>query len=201
MEKLNTLLARNRSWAKQQKRRDPDYFLNHVAGQQPRALWIGCSDSRVPAEVLTSSQPGELFVHRNIANMILEDDDSLMSVLEYALDHLRVTTVILCGHHGCGGVKAALSLTSPNCQKADTVLTRRLLRLHQTLNRYVNTDDESISFDRIVEHHVLSQFSHLLNCSPIRKAFSKEQELDIYGCVYNLHRGHLKQLIHEGTNH
>ncbi|WP_158783050.1 carbonic anhydrase [Pantoea sp. BAV 3049] len=201
MEILNTLLVRNRSWAKQQKRRNPEFFLNHVSGQQPQALWIGCSDSRVPAEVLTCAQPGELFVHRNIANMVLEEDDSLMSVLEYALLHLQVTAIVLCGHYGCGGVKAALK-KPPISSGENSALTRRLVQLHQSLQDYINIDheDENTSFDHIVEYHVLCQFSHLLQCSLVREAFIKKQDLDIYGCVYDLHSGHLKQLIHEGTN-
>ncbi|HBX2730676.1 TPA: carbonic anhydrase, partial [Klebsiella pneumoniae] len=110
MTTLKPLLARNRSWALQKCLHDPDYFEKWVDGQRPHSLWIGCSDSRVPAEVLTGSQPGELFVHRNIANMLDPADDNVMSVLQYALDYLEVERVVLCGHYGCGGVQAALSL-------------------------------------------------------------------------------------------
>lgn len=109
MTTLKPLLARNRSWALQKCQHDPDYFEKWIDGQRPRSLWIGCSDSRVPAEVLTGSQPGELFVHRNIANMLDPADDNVMSVLQYALDYLEVERVVLCGHYGCGGVQAALS--------------------------------------------------------------------------------------------
>ncbi len=109
MTTLKPLLARNRSWALQKCQHDPDYFEKWIDGQRPHSLWIGCSDSRVPAEVLTGSQPGELFVHRNIANMLDPADDNVMSVLQYALDYLEVERVVLCGHYGCGGVQAALS--------------------------------------------------------------------------------------------
>ena len=108
MTTLKPLLARNRSWALQKCQHDPDYFEKWIDGQRPRSLWIGCSDSRVPAEVLTGSQPGELFVHRNIANMLDPADDNVMSVLQYALHYLEVERVVLCGHYGCGGVQAAL---------------------------------------------------------------------------------------------
>ncbi|HGI8184538.1 TPA: carbonic anhydrase, partial [Klebsiella aerogenes] len=108
MTTLKPLLARNRSWALQKCQHDPEYFEKLVAGQRPHSLWIGCSDSRVPAEVLTGSHPGELFVHRNIANMIDPADDNFMSVLQYALHYLEVERVVLCGHYGCGGVQAAL---------------------------------------------------------------------------------------------
>ncbi len=107
MTTLKPLLARNRSWALQKCQHDPDYFEKWVDGQRPHSLWIGCSDSRVPAEVLTGSQPGELFVHRNIANMLDPTDDNVMSVLQYALHYLEVERVVLCGHYGCGGVQAA----------------------------------------------------------------------------------------------
>ncbi|VEC36018.1 Carbonic anhydrase [Klebsiella pneumoniae] len=103
MTTLKPLLARNRSWALQKCQHDPDYFEKWVDGQRPHSLWIGCSDSRVPAEVLTGSQPGELFVHRNIANMLDPADDNVMSVLQYALHYLEVERVVLCGHYGCGG--------------------------------------------------------------------------------------------------
>ncbi len=114
MTTLKPLLARNRSWALQKCQHDPDYFEKWVDGQRPHSLWIGCSDSRVPAEVLTGSQPGELFVHRNIANMLDPADDNVMSVLQYALHYLEVERVVLCGHYGCGGVQAALSC--PPCR-------------------------------------------------------------------------------------
>ncbi|WP_309245328.1 carbonic anhydrase, partial [Klebsiella pneumoniae] len=101
MTTLKPLLARNRSWALHKCQHDPDYFEKWVDGQRPHSLWIGCSDSRVPAEVLTGSQPGELFVHRNIANMLDPADDNVMSVLQYALHYLEVERVVLCGHYGC----------------------------------------------------------------------------------------------------
>jgi carbonic anhydrase len=134
---LKPLLARNRSWALQKCQHDPDYFEKWVDGQRPHSLWIGCSDSRVPAEVLTGSQPGELFVHRNIANMLDPADDNVMSVLQYALHYLEVERVVLCGHYGCGGVQAALSLPTLPLAQESSALARRIGQLRHTLHHEI----------------------------------------------------------------
>ncbi|WP_380181712.1 carbonic anhydrase [Kalamiella sp. sgz302252] len=197
---LNALMARNRSWVQQQKSRDPHYFINHVSGQQPQALWIGCSDSRVPAEVLTCAHPGELFVHRNIASMVLEDDESLMSVLQYALQELGISTVILCGHYGCGGVLAALERQQRQTLPAEDPLSRKLQRLYQSLKRYMNLyqPDKEItqtSARQIAEYHVMAQTLNLINCWPIKEAQRQGKEIAIFGCIYELHSGRLKKLV------
>ncbi|MDT8820904.1 carbonic anhydrase, partial [Klebsiella pneumoniae] len=137
MTTLKPLLARNRSWALQKCQHDPDYFEKWVDGQRPHSLWIGCSDSRVPAEVLTGSQPGELFVHRNIANMLDPADDNVMSVLQYALDYLEVERVVLCGHYGCGGVQAALSLPTLPLAHESSALARRIGQLRHPLHHEI----------------------------------------------------------------
>ncbi len=137
MTTLKPLLARNRSWALQKCQHDPDYFGKWVDGQRPHSLWIGCSDSRVPAEVLTGSQPGELFVHRNIANMLDPTDDNVMSVLQYALHYLEVERVVLCGHYGCGGVQAALSLPTLPLAQESSALARRIGQLRHTLHHEI----------------------------------------------------------------
>ena len=137
MTTLKPLLARNRSWALQKCQHDPDYFEKWVDGQRPHSLWIGCSDSRVPAEVLTGSQPGELFVHRNIANMLDPADDNVMSVLQYALHYLEVERVVLCGHYGCGGVQAALSLPTLPLAQESSALARRIGQLRHTLHHEI----------------------------------------------------------------
>ncbi len=137
MTTLKPLLARNRSWALQKCQHDPDYFEKWIDGQRPHSLWIGCSDSRVPAEVLTGSQPGELFVHRNIANMLDPADDNVMSVLQYALHYLEVERVVLCGHYGCGGVQAALSLPTLPLAQESSALARRIGQLRHTLHHEI----------------------------------------------------------------
>jgi len=132
---LKPLLAKNRSWALQRRERNPDYFEKYLHQQKPHSLWIGCSDSRVPAEVLTGSHPGELFVHRNIANMVVDGDDNLMSVLQYAIIYLGVKRIVLCGHYGCGGVQAAIDLPQSPLAHEDSALARRIAALRQALGR------------------------------------------------------------------
>ncbi|HEI8867943.1 carbonic anhydrase [Serratia sp. AKBS12] len=201
---LKPLLARNRSWALQQRQRNPHYFRKHVAGQQPQALWIGCSDSRVPAEVLTGAHPGELFVHRNIANMVLEDDDSLMSVLQYALDYLHVSAIVLCGHYGCGGVQAAVNLPNMPLSQEDSALARRMVHLRRSLASELQhyqqaEDDETTRLNRLIEAHVVTQVGHLIASQPVRQAWEQGKTLDVFGCVYDLQDGHLKELVHQDS--
>ncbi len=176
MTTLKPLLARNRSWALQKCQHDPEYFEKLVAGQQPHSLWIGCSDSRVPAEVLTGSHPGELFVHRNIANMIDPADDNFMSVLQYALHYLEVERVVLCGHYGCGGVQAALSLPEMPLARESSALARRIGSLRDTLQGDIATltltdpdADAAEALNALVEANVRAQFSRLLDCDPYRR--------------------------------
>src|ERR1700743_1817818 len=109
MNPYEKLLSDNKAWAKEQEEKDPEFFKRLISIQKPEFLWIGCSDSRVPADKITGTQPGEIFVHRNIANMVVHTDVNLLSVLDYAVNHLKVNHVIVCGHYGCGGVKAAMT--------------------------------------------------------------------------------------------
>ncbi|MFC3394201.1 carbonic anhydrase [Brenneria rubrifaciens] len=201
MTTLKPLLAKNRSWATLRRQRHPHYFRKHAQGQQPHSLWIGCSDSRVPAEVLTGSNPGELFVHRNIANMVLTDDDNFMSVLQYALEYLQVSRIVLCGHYGCGGVQAAVSLPEMGLVNEDSALSRRIAALRQALSPHIAASqasgaDENTRQNQLVEANVLAQFAHLIASAPVQKAWRNDVELDVFGCVYDLHTGHLKELIH-----
>ncbi len=138
MNTLKPLLARNRSWALLKLNSDPHYFEQHLHQQQPHSLWIGCSDSRVPAEVLTGSHPGELFVHRNIANMVDPADDNFMSVLQYALHYLKVHRIVLCGHYGCGGVQAALQLPQMALAEESSALSRRIGLLRDVLGQKID---------------------------------------------------------------
>jgi carbonic anhydrase len=199
---LKPLLARNRSWALQCRQRDPNYFEKYVHQQQPHSLWIGCSDSRVPAEVLTGSHPGELFVHRNIANMVDSSDDNFMSVLQYALFNLKVERVVLCGHYGCGGVQAALALPELPLANEDTALSRRIASLRGALGDDIDKfhhseDEEAGRHKRLVEANVLIQFARLAACEPVREVWRSGRALGLYGCVYELGSGHLKDLIEQ----
>jgi len=199
---LKPLLAKNRSWALQCRQRNSQYFQKNVLSQQPHSLWIGCSDSRVPAEVLTGSHPGELFVHRNIANMVASHDDNFMSVLQYALEYLKVSRIVLCGHYGCGGVQAAIAL--PTLPLADEIspLARRITQLREALATGLaaaQSMDETARLNQLVEVNVLAQFAHLVGTEPVKKAWQAGVELDVFGCVYDLQTGHLKELIQQNA--
>lgn len=200
---LKPLLAKNRSWALQQRQRNPHYFRKNVEGQQPHSLWIGCSDSRVPAEVLTGAHPGELFVHRNIANMVIDDDDNVMSVLQYAIEYLKVSRIVLCGHYGCGGVQAALTLPEMPLADENSALARRISQLRQALSHELaplNAQEaQREHLNRLVEANVLAQFAQLVKSAPVLKAWQEERDLDLFGCVYDLHSGHLKELIQQNA--
>lgn len=197
---LKPLLAKNRSWARQRRERNPDYFEKYLHQQKPHSLWIGCSDSRVPAEVLTGSHPGELFVHRNIANMVVDGDDNLMSVLQYAISYLGVKRIVLCGHYGCGGVQAALNLPQSPLAQEKSALARRITALRQALGADLPADQEADeALNRLVEVNVLAQFTHLAATEPVRDAWRAGQALDLFGCVYDLQSGHLKELIQQSA--
>ena len=220
MTTLKPLLARNRSWALQKCQHDPDYFEKWVDGQRPHSLWIGCSDSRVPAEVLTGSQPGELFVHRNIANMLDPADDNVMSVLQYALHYLEVERVVLCGHYGCGGVQAALSLPTLPLAQESSALARRIGQLRHTLHHEIaqiaddcciaaspgaststsastsaNAERSRHALDALVEANVRAQFARLLESEPVQTVLASGRPLSLHGCVYDLASGHLTTLV------
>jgi len=213
---LKPLLARNRSWALQKCQHDPDYFEKWVDGQRPHSLWIGCSDSRVPAEVLTGSQPGELFVHRNIANMLDPADDNVMSVLQYALHYLEVERVVLCGHYGCGGVQAALSLPTLPLAQESSALARRIGQLRHTLHHEMaqiadeccvaaspavsasasaDAERSRRMLDALVEANVRAQFARLLESEPVQTVLASGRPLSLHGCVYDLASGHLSTLV------
>lgn len=199
MTTLKPLLAKNRSWALQRRQRNPQYFHQNVHSQKPHSLWIGCSDSRVPAEVLTGAHPGELFVHRNIANMVVEGDDNFMSVLQYALEYLKVSRIVLCGHYGCGGVQAALALPGIPLSDENSPLARRITQLREALApglaKTQSIEDETEKLNQLVEANVLAQFTHLIAAEPVLNAWRAGVQLDVFGCVYDLQSGHLKELI------
>ena len=176
MTTLKPLLARNRSWALQCRQRDPNYFEKYVHQQQPHSLWIGCSDSRVPAEVLTGSHPGELFVHRNIANMVDSADDNFMSVLQYALYNLKVERVVLCGHYGCGGVKAAMQSEDLGILNPWLRNIRDVYRLHK--NELDNIKDEEGRYNRLIELNVQEQCINVIKTAAVQEAKKAGKSVD-----------------------
>jgi carbonic anhydrase len=184
------MLVENRAWSEEIHTRDPAYFRRLALTQQPKVLWIGCSDSRVP-EAVTRSMPGEIFVHRNIANLIAEDDESLASVLEYAIVVLQVQHVIVCGHHCCGGVQAALRppvARIPNVnRRIDTI--RRLAAVYGPELRELQSFNERS--DRLSELNVLEQVKILQRMPVIQRA---ERPVQIHGWIFSMREGRLKAL-------
>ncbi len=188
MKPYEKLLADNRLWAKEKLEEDPLFFdtLSHL--QTPEFLWIGCSDSRVPANQITGTQPGEIFVHRNIANVVVHTDVNVLSVLDYAVNHLKVKHVIVCGHYGCGGIKAAMN--NHNYNQVLNMWLRNIkdvYRLHR--DEIDGIADEETRTDRLVELNVQEQVMHLAKTSIIQRAWKNEQRPDLHGWVYGLKDG------------
>jgi carbonic anhydrase len=193
MKSYEKLLLENKAWAKEMKDADPEYFKRLANIQTPDFLWIGCSDSRVPANEITGTAPGEIFVQRNIANMVVHTDLNLLSVLEYAVVHLKVKHVIVCGHYGCGGVKAALSHHNLGIINKWLRNIKDVYRLHE--DELTAIEDEEKRVDRMVELNVQEQVLNLAKTSIIQKTWKNEQRPILHGWVYSLANGILKPLI------
>lgn len=191
MTSYKKLLTENKKWAAEQVQDDPGFFsrLEHL--QTPEFLWIGCSDSRVPANEITGTQPGEIFVHRNIANMVVHTDVNLLSVLDYAVNHLKVKHVIVCGHYGCGGVKAAM--TNGDFNQILNMWLRNIKDVYR--KHFTELDmiaDETKKTDRLVELNVIEQVMHLAKTSIIQRAWKNGNCPDLHGWVYSLGDGIIK---------
>ena len=187
------LLAANERWVAERLAERPDYFARMEAGQDPEFVWIGCSDSRVPAETLTGCQPGELFVHRNVANQVVHTDLNMLTVLYYAVQQLRVRHVIVCGHYGCGGVKAAMS------RRDFGLINRWLQNIKDCAERHqaelTALPDEEARSRRLVEVNVVEQVEHLAKTSVIQRAWKAEGRPWLHGWVYDLATGRLRELV------
>jgi len=192
MNDLNRLLDNNKAWSAERVREDPDYFKRLANLQQPQFLWIGCSDSRVAANVITGTQPGEIFVHRNIANMVVHTDLNLLSVLEYAVNVLQVQHVIVCGHYGCGGVRAAAGHQNLGIINNWLRNIEDVFRFHH--DELMAITDESSRVDRLVELNVQEQVLNLAKTSIIQKSWKDHQRPSLHGWVYGLDSGILKPL-------
>ncbi|MEO7522545.1 MAG: carbonate dehydratase [Ferruginibacter sp.] len=186
------LLSNNKEWVAEQIKNDPMYFEDLAKGQSPEYLWIGCSDSRVPANQITGTKPGDIFVHRNIANMVVHNDMNLLSVLSYAVEVLKVKHIIVCGHYGCGGVLAAMG--NKQYGLIDNWLRdiKDVYRLHQA--ELDGIKDETLRARRFVECNVMEQVFDLTKTSIIQNAWAKHQPLNIHGWVYDIHDGLIRDL-------
>jgi carbonic anhydrase len=193
-----SLLDNNKLWVSKNLEKDPDFFNRLADGQQPPLLWIGCSDSRVPANEIIGAQPGEVFVHRNIANMVIHTDISMLSVLDYAVNVLNVKHIIVCGHYGCGGVQAAMGNKQIGLIDNWIRHIKDVYRHHATeLN---SIDGEKDRFNRFVELNVTEQVFDLAKTSIVQGAWKKKKELHIHGWVYDIADGLINDLEVTITN-
>ncbi|MFN8345022.1 MAG: carbonate dehydratase [Spirosomataceae bacterium] len=187
MQSYKKLLLANKAWASEKLMIDEDYFDRLAADQKPEFLWIGCADSRVPANEVTGTEPGELFVHRNVANLVLHTDINMLSVLQYAVEVLEVKHILVVGHYGCGGVKAAMT-------NKDFGLINKWLRNIKDVyakheDELVSISDEKQRFDRMVEFNVIEQTKNLAKTTIIQRAWKKRNYPHLHGWVFDLHTG------------
>jgi carbonic anhydrase len=192
MKDLKRLLDQNKAWAESIKASDPEFFPNLAKQQSPTFLWIGCADSRVPATQLVGMMPGEMFVHRNVANVVVHTDFNCLSVIQFAVDVLKVEHIIVCGHHGCGGVKAAMD----NLQFG--LIDNWLRHVQDVLNEHktelAKIDDEEARLDRLCELNVIAQVLNVGRTTIVQNAWERGQDLVVHGWIYDLEDGLLRDL-------
>jgi len=192
MHQLDDLLENNRRWASARLAATPDFFARLAAQQAPKFLWIGCSDSRVPANEIVGLLPGELFVHRNVANVVVHTDLNCLSVLQYAVEVLRVQHVIVCGHYGCGGVRAALEGTKLGLIDNWLRHIQDVRAKHRTIVQRERTGDAQA--DRLCELNVVEQAAHVSGTTIVQDAWARGQQLSVHGLIYRLEDGLLRDL-------
>jgi carbonic anhydrase len=188
---LNELLQANADWAKSMSEADPAFFQRLESQQSPRYLWIGCSDSRVPANQITGLAPGEVFVHRNVANQVAETDFNVLAVLQYAVDVLKVEHIIVCGHYGCGGVHAALENQRHGIIDNWLAGIRALRRRHQL---ELGALDHDQAADRLCELNVRAQAEHVARTSIVEDAWQRGQKIQVHSWIYRLDNGRIREL-------
>ena len=193
METFKRLLLNNKAWVQDRLSLRPDYFSRTSGVQKPDFLWIGCSDSRVPAEEVTGVEPGELFVHRNIANLVVHTDFNMLSVVQYAVEVLKVNHIIICGHYGCGGVRAAMSRQHLGLINKWLRHIKDIYRLHATELDAI--PDDGPRLERLIELNVFKQVHHLAQLSFVQLAWKREQRPTLHGWIYDIHTGYLKQIV------
>ncbi len=188
MKSYEKLLLENKAWAAEKVEDDPNFFKRLSNLQTPEFLWIGCSDSRVPANEITGTEPGEIFVHRNIANLVVHTDVNLLSVLEYAVVHLKVKHVIVCGHYGCGGIKAAMG--NRDYKQVLNMWLRHIKDVYRHNREELNAiKDEELCSNRLTELNVIEQVQRLAKTSIIQRAWKEREGPDLHGWVYGLKDG------------
>ena len=193
MHDLSQIFENNKKWAQSVRDEDPDFFQRLSTQQSPQYLWIGCADSRVPANQIMSLPPGDVFVHRNIANVIVHTDLNALSVIQYAVEVLKVKHIILCGHYGCGGVKAAMNNSQHGLIDNWLRHIKDVERFHETELSLIEA--EQVKYDRLCELNVIEQTNNIINTSIVQDAFKKNQDLKIHGLIYNIKDGLLNELL------
>ena len=199
MQAYEKLLLENKAWAHEKQVEDPEFFKRLSALQTPEFLWIGCSDSRVPANQITGTQPGEIFVHRNIANLVIHTDTNLISVLDYAVTHLKVKHIIVCGHYGCGGVKAAMSNTDYNLVLNMWLTNIKDVYSHNETELKAIPDEEKRT-DRLTELIVTQQVKNLAKTSVVQHAWKSRNAPHLHGWVYGLKDGLINPVFEMEAN-
>ena len=189
---VEQLLQNNRAWAQRTTEADPDSFKRTAAGQTPRYMWIGCADSRVPPNTIVDLAPGEIFVHRNIGNVVAHSDLNCLSAIQFGVDVLRARHLIICGHYDCGGVRAATTETGPD------LVDHWIRPIKEIRDRYethlCDIDDEERRVDRLCELNVVGQVRNACRLAPIRDAWARAQRLTLHGFIYCVRRGLLHNL-------
>ena len=198
MNNINTLLRKNKEWAEEKLRQNPNFFKDIAKEQQPNFFWIGCSDSRVPVSEITGCKPGDIFVNRNVANLVVNTDISLLTTLQYAVEVLNVKHIVVCGHYGCGGVKLALSNEDAGiAEKWVSSIKDVYLNNKDELEKISNEEEKC---NKLVEFNVKHQVNNLIKNSIIQNAWNEEQELSIHGLIYNMQNGELKEIYTKNSS-
>lgn len=195
MQKINSMLAYNQKWATALTKDNPNYFHESSHDQHPHILWIGCSDSRVPAEIVVGAKPGEMFIHRNIANQVIATDINCLSVIQYAVSVLKVKHIIICGHYGCGGIQAALNKQNPHL----LITNKWLMHIKNTYRLYKDKIDAFTTYDErvnsLVELNTIEQVHAVTHTLVVQESWYKNESPTIHGWVYGLDDGLIKPLI------
>ena len=193
MKEYKKLLLSNKAWASERLEVDEHYFDDLSKDQNPLFLWIGCADSRVPAEEITHADPGEIFVHRNVANMVVHTDMNLLSVLQYAVEVLKIRHIIVCGHYNCGGVKAAMT------NKDFGLINKWLRNIKEVYEKHYDElqaiENEQSRFNAMVELNVKEQIQNLAKTTIVQKAWESSQLPHLHGWVFDIHKGEIKEVV------
>lgn len=201
MDVFDRMMLDNEAWAKERVESNPSFFSRLSHTQTPEVLWIGCSDSRVPSEIVVNAEPGEMFVHRNIANQFISTDFNSLSVLQYAVDVLKVSHVVVCGHYNCGGIRAALEAQSPNLLMVNKWLKhiKDLYMAHDELFKESVVGEPR--YHTLVELNVRQQILNIAHTSIIQAAWSRAQKPVLHGCVYGVDDGRIQELVRLEPGH